>query len=123
MATFTAWSFVGALSQVGTFFFVKVDPAGLIKKPPPDVLSDLRRGRPEWYLPLLSAALRHWDVLAAEGQRYTPAPLGMPRDFTRAGDDILLDLPITIDEAVLGGKVEVPTATGRVQLTIPKGTC
>jgi DnaJ-class molecular chaperone len=44
------------------------------------------------------------------------------RDFRREGDDILLDLPITLDEAVLGGKVEVPTATGRVQLTIPKGT-
>lgn len=44
------------------------------------------------------------------------------RDFRREGDDILIELPITIDEAVLGGKVEVPTATGRVQLTIPKGT-
>ncbi len=44
------------------------------------------------------------------------------RDFKRDGDDILVDLPITIDEAVLGGKVEVPTAGGRVQLTIPKGT-
>ena len=38
------------------------------------------------------------------------------------GDDILLEIPITIDEAVLGAKVEVPTVTGRVQLTIPKGT-
>lgn len=44
------------------------------------------------------------------------------RDFRREGDDILIEVPITIDEAVLGGKVEVPTATGRVQLTIPKGT-
>lgn len=44
------------------------------------------------------------------------------RDFRREGDDILVDLPITIDEAVLGGKVEVPTSGGRVQLTIPKGT-
>jgi DnaJ-class molecular chaperone len=44
------------------------------------------------------------------------------RDFRREGDDILIDLPITIDEAVLGGKVEVPTPTGRVQLTVPKGT-
>jgi DnaJ-class molecular chaperone len=43
-------------------------------------------------------------------------------DFKREGDDILLDLPITIDEAVLGGRVEVPTPSGRVQLTIPKGT-
>lgn len=42
--------------------------------------------------------------------------------FTRAGDDIAQTLPISIDEAVLGGKVEVSTATGRVQLTIPKGT-
>jgi DnaJ-class molecular chaperone len=43
-------------------------------------------------------------------------------DFRREGDDILLELPITIDEAVLGGRVEVPTPTGRVQLTLPKGT-
>lgn len=43
-------------------------------------------------------------------------------DFKRQGDDILLDLPITIDEAVLGGKIEVPTPSGRVHLTIPKGT-
>ncbi len=42
--------------------------------------------------------------------------------FKRVGDDITLDLPITIDEAVLGAKVEVPTISGRVQLTIPKGT-
>ena len=30
-------------------------------------------------------------------------------DFKRDGDDILLELPITIDEAVLGGRVQVPT--------------
>ena len=42
--------------------------------------------------------------------------------FKRAGDDIVLDLPITIDEAVLGAKVEVPTISGRVQLTLPKAT-
>lgn len=43
-------------------------------------------------------------------------------EFKRAGDDIQLELPITIDEAVLGGKVEVATISGRVQLTLPKGT-
>jgi DnaJ-class molecular chaperone len=42
--------------------------------------------------------------------------------FKRAGDDITLELPISLDEAVLGAKVEVPTISGRVQLTIPKGT-
>jgi DnaJ-class molecular chaperone len=41
--------------------------------------------------------------------------------FEREGDDIILDLPITIDEAILGGKVEAPTIDGRVSLTIPKG--
>jgi len=42
--------------------------------------------------------------------------------FKRLGNDILLDLPITIDEAVLGGKIEVATISGRVALQIPKGT-
>ncbi|MBO0767039.1 MAG: DnaJ domain-containing protein [Hyphomicrobiaceae bacterium] len=42
--------------------------------------------------------------------------------FKRVDDDIALDLPITIDEAVLGAKVEVPTIAGRVQLTLPKAT-
>lgn len=40
--------------------------------------------------------------------------------FRRDGLDILLDLPITVDEAVLGGKVETPTVWGRVVLTIPE---
>lgn len=42
--------------------------------------------------------------------------------FMRAGDDIASEAPISIDEAVLGTKIEVQTVTGRVQLTIPKGT-
>lgn len=42
--------------------------------------------------------------------------------FRRVDNDIHLDLPVTIDEAVLGGKIEVPTINGRVQLTLPKGT-
>jgi len=42
--------------------------------------------------------------------------------FKRSGDDIVLELPVTIDEAVLGAKIEVQTISGRVQLTVPKGT-
>jgi DnaJ-class molecular chaperone len=42
--------------------------------------------------------------------------------FRRSGDDIVAELPITLDEAVLGAKIEVPTVTGRVSLTVPKGT-
>jgi DnaJ-class molecular chaperone len=41
--------------------------------------------------------------------------------FIRQGDDIVIELPITIDEAVLGGKVETPTVSGRVALSVPKG--
>lgn len=43
-------------------------------------------------------------------------------DFKRDDNDILLELPISIDEAILGAKIEVATATGRVQLSLPKGT-
>lgn len=41
--------------------------------------------------------------------------------FRREGDDILLTLPITLDEAILGGKVTAPTIAGPVGLTIPPG--
>jgi DnaJ-class molecular chaperone len=41
--------------------------------------------------------------------------------FRREGGDIHLDLPVTLGEAVLGGKVEVPTPTGRVAMSLPKG--
>jgi len=41
--------------------------------------------------------------------------------FRREQDDILLTLPITIDEAVLGAKVTVPTIGGPVSLRIPEG--
>lgn len=41
--------------------------------------------------------------------------------FRRDGDNIEMDLPITFDEAVLGAKVEVPTISGPVSMTIPKG--
>jgi DnaJ-class molecular chaperone len=40
--------------------------------------------------------------------------------FVRDGEDIRLDLPISLREAVLGGKVPVPTPTGPVVATVPK---
>ena len=43
------------------------------------------------------------------------------RFFTRDGDDIRLDLPISLTEAVQGGQVKVPTVDKPVMLTVPKG--
>ncbi|HEY6921355.1 MAG TPA: DnaJ C-terminal domain-containing protein [Methyloceanibacter sp.] len=42
--------------------------------------------------------------------------------FKREGDDIIVEVPITFDEAVLGGKIEVPTIGGRVFATVPPGS-
>lgn len=42
-------------------------------------------------------------------------------DWTRNGDDVEITVPITLDEAVLGGKVEVPTIDGRVMMNVPRG--
>lgn len=40
--------------------------------------------------------------------------------FRREGDDIHLELPVSLPEAVLGAKVEVPTIDGPVSVTVPK---
>jgi len=42
--------------------------------------------------------------------------------FRREGDDIEISVPIRIDEAGLGTKIEVPTIDGRALLKIPQGT-
>ena len=42
--------------------------------------------------------------------------------FTRVGDDIQITVPVTVAEASLGAKVDVPTIDGRAQLKIPPGT-
>ncbi len=42
--------------------------------------------------------------------------------FRRDGDNILLELPVSVAEAVLGARIAVPTVTGPVTMTIPKGS-
>jgi DnaJ-class molecular chaperone len=42
--------------------------------------------------------------------------------FTRQGDDVRLELPVTLDEAVRGAKVKVPTVDGPVMLTVAPGS-
>ena len=42
--------------------------------------------------------------------------------FAREGNDVYLDLPVTLSEAVLGARITVPTPTGAVTMTVPKGS-
>jgi molecular chaperone DnaJ len=42
--------------------------------------------------------------------------------FRRDGDDIYITVPVTVTEAALGAKIEVPTIDGRALLKIPPGT-
>lgn len=42
--------------------------------------------------------------------------------FRREGNDIYVDVPVTFTEAVLGGKIKVPTLDGEVTMTLPPGT-
>lgn len=42
--------------------------------------------------------------------------------FHRRGDDLMITVPVTIAEAALGAKVEVPTTDGSISLKVPKGT-
>ena len=42
--------------------------------------------------------------------------------FRRDGDNVQLELPVSLTEAMLGARVTVPTVTGPVTMTIPKGS-
>ncbi|MGV8172524.1 MAG: molecular chaperone DnaJ [Candidatus Woesearchaeota archaeon] len=42
--------------------------------------------------------------------------------FEREDDDIILEIPISVTQAILGDEVEVPTLNGKAMLKIPKGT-
>ncbi len=58
----------------------------------------------------------------APGDLYLIIRTGTHPVFTRQGDDILITLPVTVSEAALGSRIEVPTIDGRAQLRIPPGT-
>ena len=75
---------------------------------------------------------RDGQILRLKGKGRPAAGDGTPGDalieisvlphpyFTRRGDDIYLDLPISLKEAVLGAKVKVPTPSGTVTAAVPK---
>ena len=56
------------------------------------------------------------------GDLYLIAKVRPHRVFSRNGADLTREVPITLQEALLGGQVEVETLAGRVLLTIPSGT-
>ena len=62
------------------------------------------------------------DGPGGRGDAIVTIEIAPHRFFTRDGNDIRLTLPVTLNEAVLGAKVKVPTPEGPVMLTIPKGT-
>lgn len=49
--------------------------------------------------------------------RVMPSPV-----FTRRGDDLVVEVPVTFGEAALGARIEVPTPDGRVKITVPAGS-
>lgn len=55
---------------------------------------------------------------AGPGDAIVTITIGKHPHFRREGDDVLLDLPISLTEAVKGGKIKVPTVDGPVMLTI-----
>jgi molecular chaperone DnaJ len=58
----------------------------------------------------------------APGDLFLIVRVGTHPVFSRSGDDIQVTVPVTVPEASLGAKVEVPTIDGRAQLKIPPGT-
>ena len=81
----------------------------------------------------IPAGTRDGQVLRLRGKGRSDAGGGPPGDalveirvrphpyFRRQGNDIHVEVPISLAEAVLGGRVEAPTPTGPVTMTVPKG--
>ncbi len=59
---------------------------------------------------------------AAAGDLYITVRAQAHNFFRRNGDDIEITVPVRVDEAYLGAKIEVPTIDGRALLKIPHGT-
>jgi len=58
---------------------------------------------------------------AGPGDALIELTIAPHKTFRREGADLVMDVPITVYDAVLGGKAEAPTPDGPVTLTIPKG--
>ena len=59
---------------------------------------------------------------AADGDAYVEVLVDPDPVFRRQKNDIHVDVPVTLSEAVLGGRIEAPTIDGMVNVTVPKGS-
>jgi molecular chaperone DnaJ len=59
---------------------------------------------------------------APAGDLYVVTRVEPSKLYERRGDDLVLEVPVTFDEAALGAEVEIPTPDGRVSLKIPAGS-
>jgi molecular chaperone DnaJ len=59
---------------------------------------------------------------APAGDLYVVTRVEPSKLYERRGDDLVLDVPVTFDEAALGAEVEIPTPDGRVSLKVPAGS-
>jgi molecular chaperone DnaJ len=59
---------------------------------------------------------------APAGDLYIELTVSVHPMFKRDGNNIYVEVPVTIVEAVLGGKIKVPTLDGPVTMTLPPGT-
>lgn len=58
----------------------------------------------------------------ARGDAYVEINVAGDQIFTRQGYDVLVDLPVSYAEAVLGAEVVVPTVHGKIKFNVPEGT-
>jgi DnaJ-class molecular chaperone len=113
-------------------------PAADVRAEVAVTLEDIAAGRkPKVTLPTGKTVALTLPRPVADGQAIRlpgqgrPSPGGVPGDalvtvrlvphplFRVEGADLRLDLPVSLDEAVLGAKIPVPTLHGRVQVTVP----
>jgi DnaJ-class molecular chaperone len=88
----------------------------------------------EWLDVTIPAGIEEGQVLRLRGKGGVGLGGGQPGDalievhvaphplFRRDGDNVLVEVPVSLAEAVLGARVSVPTVTGPVTMTIPTGS-
>jgi len=59
---------------------------------------------------------------AAAGDLFVITRVEPSKLYRRRGDDLVLEVPVTLSEAALGSTVEIPTPDGRVSLKVPPGS-